>query len=308
MQGALEVVEQTFREQAEGNVVAHAPFALALRKGSLRFFTGGLLRGKKAGVRLGPTGGLGSRHHGESRWVSVLYDTMSGELLCVAADPFGNLRSGAVMGVAAKNLAPPRSNTIGMIGTGKNALSILQGVVLVRPIKEIMVYSRNEERREAFASKASEALGLKVSAAGSAEEAVRNKDIILTSTNSPKPVVCASWIGTETYLASFGWPSEVDKEIFALSKMLVVSSKEQERTTVSSGPHPLIQLIEQGQRSWDQVRELGEVIVSNDREYEQDGITVFRESGGGFSDIALAAWVYQEAGRRQIGHEIDLQR
>jgi ornithine cyclodeaminase/alanine dehydrogenase-like protein (mu-crystallin family) len=38
----------------------------------------------------------------------------------------------------------------------------------------------------------------------------------------------------------------------------------------------------------------------------RDEINIFRESQGGYGDMAIAAWLYEEAKRRGLGKQIDL--
>ena len=68
---------------------------------------------------------------------------------------------------------------------------------------------------------------------------------------------------------------------------------------------PLIRLAQQGKVSWNRVAEFGDLL--NGRVAVPDlstGIAVFRDSQGGYGDVALAAWVYEEARKRGLGQEI----
>jgi ornithine cyclodeaminase len=71
---------------------------------------------------------------------------------------------------------------------------------------------------------------------------------------------------------------------------------------------PLIRLSQQGRISWDGVAEFGDLLTGKlTVPHLSSSILVFRDSQGGYGDLALAAWVYEEARRRELGQEISIQ-
>src|SRR5438067_1682243 len=81
---------------------------------------------------------------------ALLFDADTGELLSFMGFPFGTVRTAAVVAIAAKHLARQDSQRLGLFGVGRNAFGILQGMLSVRPIKEIVVSSRDPQRRKKF--------------------------------------------------------------------------------------------------------------------------------------------------------------
>ena len=61
---------------------------------------------------------------------------------------------------------------------------------------------------------------------------------------------------------------------------------------------------ESGAIDWRSVLELGQV-VAGPQPPDRSGITVFRESQGGFGDTALGAWAYDRARELGLGQEFD---
>ena len=59
-------------------------------------------------------------------------------------------------------MAPEGPATVGLIGSGLEADTNLAAVAAVRPVTSVKVYSRNAERRAAFAEKTAEAMGIEV--------------------------------------------------------------------------------------------------------------------------------------------------
>jgi len=302
---AIEVTESAFRQQAQGQVVAHAPYHIQLKeRAALRVVSGALLGSERVGVRLGPNSGFS----GGDRMCALLFDTESGELLTVMGYPFGTLRTAATVGLAARYLAREDARRIGLFGVGRNALGLLRGIALVRQVEEVLVFNRDAEKRRGFCEKASQTLEIDIRPAEEVKEAVRGMDIVLTATNVTSALFPEEWIEPGMHLSSMGKPAELSQGVFLKAHRVVVGSREHERLYHDrSAPLPLVELTDSGKLSWDGIWELGEVVVGRKAGRAGPGeITVFRESQGGFGDVALAAWVYDEARRSGLGREVTL--
>lgn len=144
---AIEVTRSAFVEQGKGQVLSQAPTMLHVVNGALRIVQGALLESNVMGARLTKAAGFKS---GGS--LAVIYDADTGELLAVMSFPLGVLRTGAVVGLATEMLSRQNAEVVGLIGTGQNAIGLLQGVTCVRPVRKIIkVYSRDPGHRNRFA-------------------------------------------------------------------------------------------------------------------------------------------------------------
>ena len=302
---AIELTEDAFRQQASGQVVTHTPYHISVGgRGALRVVSGALLGSKRVGVRLGASSGLG----GGGRMYAALFDTESGELLSFMGFPFGTLRTAAHVGLAAKYMAREDAQRLGLFGVGRNALGILKALASVRPIKEISVSSRDPERRKKFCAEAAQELGIKVQGVDNPEQAVRGMDVVLTATNSLTPIFPEDWVEPGTHVSSMGKPTELSHGLHLKANRIVVGSQEQERNySNSSVALPLVELSAEGKLSWSRIPELGELISRRvpGRDSREE-INIFRESQGGYGDIAFATWIYEEARRRKLGRELEL--
>ena len=302
---AIELTEDAFKQQASGQVVPHAPYHIPVDGHSaLRVVSGALLGSRRIGVRLGPNSGLA----GGNRMYAVLFDTESGELLSFMGFPFGTLRTAAHVALAAKHMAREDAQRLGLFGVGRNALGILKALASVRPIKEIAVSSRDPERRENFCAEVKQQLGIEARSAENPEQAVRGMDVILTATNSLTPIFPESWVEPGTHISSMGKPTELSRGLHLKANRIVVGSQEQERNYGDkSAALPLVALAAEGKLSWSRIPELGELVTGRVRGREsREEINIFRESQGGYGDIAFAAWIYEEALRRGLGKEMVL--
>ena len=292
---AMEVLEETFREQSAGKVKQVPPLRFMNR--GMRMVVGGLEARNKSGFRVSVTGG-------ES--IALLFEISSGRLLALMGYPFSNLRISATVGLAIERLSNSNVRSIALIGSGRLAMPILEPAVAVRPIERISVYSRNPENRESFARKASEELGVSVTAALSPEKAIDKADLVLVSTNSPVAALSGKWLRPGVSVFGVGRPNEFDDEVYLQAKLICVTSKTHELGYYDAKlDQPLIRLSQQGAIPWDDIAEFGDIIAGK-RSIPDRATTVivFRDSQGGYGDLSLAAWAYEEAIKKGLGQEI----
>jgi alanine dehydrogenase len=292
---AMQVLEQTFREQADGNVKQVPPLRFMNR--GMRMVVGGLEAQNKNGLRVSVTGG-------ES--IALLFEISSGDLISVIGYPFSNLRISATVGLAIDRLSNPKAKSVALIGSGRLAMPILEPAVAVRPIAQVSVYSRSQENRESFARKASEKLQLPVVSAASAQEAIDSTEIVLVSTNSPGAALLGQWLRPSLSIFGVGRPNEFDDDVYLRSNLICVTSKTHELGYYDKKlDQPLIRLMQQSRVSWDGVAEFGDLLAGKVLVPDASkSIIVFRDSQGGYGDLALAAWAYEEARARGLGQEI----
>ena len=302
---AIELIEEAHRQQAQGQIVPHAPYHIRIGSHSgLRVVSGALLKERRVGVRLGPNSGLG----GGDKMYALLFDADSGELLSFMGFPFGTVRTAAVVALAAKHLAREDSRRLGLFGVGRNAFGILKGLISVRPIKEIFVSSRDPERRKNFCAEGEKLLGISVRGVDKPEQAVRGMDVVLTATNSLSPIFPEDWVEPGTHVSSMGKPTELSRGLHLKANRIVVGSQEQERNYGDrSAALPLVELTVEGKLSWSRIPELGELVTGQaSGRTSRDEINIFRESQGGYGDMAFAAWLYEEAKRQGLGKQMEL--
>ena len=135
----------------------------------------------------------------------LLFSTETGEPLAILNDGvLQHMRVGAAAGIGARLLAREESRRVGMIGSGGMARTVLEALVAVRPIEEVRVFSRDAGNRARYAQEMSELLGVPVTPASSAREAVRGADILATATDSLLPVVEAEWLEPGMHVVAIG--------------------------------------------------------------------------------------------------------
>ena len=118
----------------------------------------------------------------------------------------------------------------GVFGAGWQAEGHIEAVAAVRSLRQIKVFARNAERLAAFCTKLSGRLGIDVRAAATAEEVVRDSDIVSTITTAATPLFEASWLSPGTHINAAGSNSlirrEVGEDVIKASNTIVVDSVE----------------------------------------------------------------------------------
>jgi ornithine cyclodeaminase/alanine dehydrogenase-like protein (mu-crystallin family) len=187
------------------------------------------------------------------------------------------MRTAAVSAAATKLLASPDAKILAILGSGVQAHSHAEALRLVRDFKEICVWSPTREHAERFAKE----IGAK---AMSAEEAVREADVVVTATNSKTSVLKGSWLKPGCHVNAVGacrpdW-RELDDE--AMANVVFVDSRE--GATKESGD-----IILSGAKIY---AELGESLAGKIPPRAKE-TTIFKSLGMAVEDIAAALLVYR---------------
>lgn len=236
-----------------------------------------------------------------------LYDAETGKLLCYTqANRLGQLRTGATTAVAAKYLTTKPNMTIGIIGTGYQAATQLEAVSKVRDIANILAFSRTESSRQQFAENMSTSLQIPVTSAKSAEETVKNSDLVICIAATMDPVINGDWISSGTTLVAAGpttWrANEVDTLTIKRAHKIVVDSIEQ--APIESGD--LSSSVDQGIIQWSQLVELRHIVSGNQSGRDNNAQIIYAKlMGTGVADVAAAKLAYDTAKQLGIGTEMD---
>ena len=241
-----------------------------------------------------------------AKFLVTLYSTADGRPLAVLeAGLLGAIRTGAASGIATKYLANADAAVLGVLGTGKQSPTQIQAVCAVRPIEQVLVYSRNAERREAFAAEMADTLGIPVTAASSAQEAVEPVDVVAAITASKQPVLAGAWLKPGVHVNAAGnnmlTEQEVDTDVFRRAWLVATDSLEGAKIECGD----LLAAVDPGIVQWEDVIEIGQVVAGRhpvDR--PADAITVYESQGIAAEDLYAAVHVLRKAEAQGIGTEL----
>jgi alanine dehydrogenase len=303
MPTALAAVEESLRRLATGSAIMHPRQRLHIPgKSYLHYMAAADATGGYMGLKV-----YSSAREG-LRFIVPLFNALTGDLAAlIEADFLGQLRTGAASGVATRLMSRADSRVVGIIGTGLQARTQLEAISLVRKLGEVRACGRDLGRRERFAAEMSARLKLPVKPAANAEEAVRDADIVITSTTSTNPVVEGRWLKKGTHInaigANFPQKRELDAEAVELCDVIAVDSREQSK--LESGD--LIHVFGQDADRWSHVTELADIVAGTEPgRTNPEQITLFKSNGIAIEDIVVAGQIYELARERKIGREIPM--
>ena len=301
MDAMLEAIESMQRQYGDGQAHNMTRRKIIADSGMLSVMGGGLFHQGLLGVKTYTV------VKGAYSFQVSLYDANTGELLLYTqANRLGQLRTGATTGVAVKHLANPEDATVGIIGTGGQAPTQLEALSKVRGIKKIKAYSRTQERREEFARRMTDTMGVEVSAVASNEDAVRDCDIVLCIAATMDPVVEGAWLKDGSTLIGAGpttWRArEVDEAVITRAGKLIVDSTEQ--AAIEAGD--LCSAVDKGIIQWSKVHELRHVVSGAVTGRDSNDQVVYAKiMGTGVADVAAAKLAYDSAKAAGLGTEMD---
>ena len=300
---ALEIVEESLRQQGNGELVLHPRRRVKLPDNALLHYMAAAnpVRGY-IGMKLYTVA------RGVARFVVPLFRSTTGEMAAlIEADALGQIRTGAASGVATKYLANTNARTACIIGTGYQARTQLEAVAAVRRLERVQAFGRDPERRANFCREMTERIGIAVEPTNSGEEAARGAEIIITATSATKVVLEGAWVAPGMHINAMGanWPQkrELDTGAVARASKVVVDFIEQSKMEAGD----LIQAFGEDQSRWDAVQELSQIVAGKaPGRSSADQITLFKSNGIATWDLAAAVRVYEMAVARGMGKTIPL--
>jgi ornithine cyclodeaminase/alanine dehydrogenase-like protein (mu-crystallin family) len=208
----------------------------------------------------------------------------------VEADALGQIRTGAASGLATDLLARKDVGAGAVIGTGFQGETQLLAIDAVRNFQQIRIYSRSEENRWSFVHRMQPLVRARLQEAASAEECVRDADVICTITSSREPVLAGEWLrpGSHINAAGVNWATKRELDDTAVRRAGFICVDHLEQSKIEAGD--LIGVLP----SWDGVAELGDVVAGKAGRVGADQITLFKSNGIAVEDIAAALFLYKK--------------
>jgi len=237
---------------------------------------------------------------------ALLYSSLDGSLKAVIeADLFGQMRTGAASGIATRLLANAHARTLGVIGTGKQSRMKVAAVCTVRPIRQVRVFSRTAEHREAYARSLQSELGVEVVPASTAQACVAEADVVVTITKSAEPVCRAEWLAEGAHVNVAGANSDARREVDAETVLRAAVKVTDHVAQAKEEAAEFRALVAAGKLEWSAIRELGELVTGKAKgRTSPSELTLFKSLGIALEDVAFAELVYERALATGVGRPI----
>jgi ornithine cyclodeaminase len=228
--------------------------------------------------------------------VVLLFEAEMGRLLAIIdASSVTAIRTAAVSGVATRLLANPEAGDLAILGAGVQAMTHLEAMRCVRPLRRVRVWNRTMERARRFAEKAHQRFGTVVEVMDSAESCVRGADVICTVTASREPVLAGRWIADGAHVnavgAALATARELDTAAVTRSRLYV----DRRESALAEAGDLLIPMAE-GALNADHVQgDLGEVLLGAEPGRASPAeLTLFKSLGLAIEDLAAARHIYEK--------------
>jgi ornithine cyclodeaminase len=226
----------------------------------------------------------------------ALFDGDTGEPRAIMnAGAITAVRTAAVSGVATRLLAREDAKTLAILGTGTQGRSHVDAMQAVRSFERVLVWSASGRSLEGAES------------VGSAEEAVRDADVICTVTSSAEPVVERGWLKPGAHINAVGSSIPSARELDSATMTAAALFVDRRESTVNESGDYLVPLRE-GALDESHIRgEIGEVLIgAADGRRDADELTVFKSLGLAVEDLAAAEHVLARAEAENAGSLVSL--
>jgi ornithine cyclodeaminase len=316
MEGTLQMIEKSFTLHGKKDIVQ--PMKPVIRWGgpeteetrgrimTMPSYVGGDL--DVAGMKWIPSMPQNPKKYGQPRAsaIIILSDPHNGFPLAVMDGTIVSaMRTGAATGVAAKYLARPDSETVGIIGAGVQSRTQIMAIhgIFKNRLTKVKVFDLDQEKAKKFAEEMGEKLNLSIVPASSAEEAIRHSDIIVTATMSTFPYVKGEWLKEGAFHSEISFWDTDPQQLVHYDKV-VVDDFEQ---VSHHGVDVSYRAVRDGVIRKEDVRELGKIIIGEQtgRESQSEKI-LFNPIGMSIHDVSEAYRVYLNAKKLGIGQELSL--
>ncbi len=311
MRECIDVMKEAFAALAKGNVILPLRPVMWLPEkvgalGMMPAYVGDLhvMGLKVVSVFPGNHGTAYDSHMG----AVMIFEARHGQPLAIMdASEITAIRTAAASGVATKLLAREDAGDLAILGSGTQARSHLEAMLLCRNIRRVRVWSRNQENALGFARRESQRLKISVEPAATVKEAVEGADLICTTTSSPDPILFGEYLSVGTHINAVGssvpFARELDTAAVVRSRLFV----DRRESTLNEAGDFLIPKNE-GAFGDDHIQgEIGEIVIGRIQGRKgPEEITLFKSLGLAIEDIASAEYIYRKALDKGMGTLVEL--
>jgi alanine dehydrogenase len=238
----------------------------------------------------------------------MLFSAETGKLIATMDGSYITaIRTACASAMATKALANPQTPVLGILGAGVQARAHIEALTRVRSIERIRIYSPSGMGAPGIKNDMEPTVKIPIEVARSAEEAVRDADLVATVTTAKQPIVNRQWLKSGAHINAVGSHRpdlrEIDGATLARSKIVVDS-----REAVMAECGDILLAIKENNISSDSIHaEIGEVLAGVKSGRTSAGeITLYKSVGIAIQDVAAANLVYRKALELKIGTNVEI--
>jgi ornithine cyclodeaminase len=226
----------------------------------------------------------------------ALFDGETGETRAILnAGAITAVRTAAVSGVATRLLARDDASTLAILGAGIQARSHLEAMRAVHDFERVVVWSRTPGRLP------------ELEEAATAQEAVRDADVIVTATSAAEPIIDRGWLKPGVHINAVGSSIPTTRELDTATVRDAALFVDRRESTINEAGDFLFPQRE-GAIGPEHIRaEIGELLIgAAEGRRSADEITVFKSLGLAVQDLAAAEHVLRRAEAEDAGSVVSL--
>jgi alanine dehydrogenase len=217
------------------------------------------------------------------------------------------IRTACASALATRCLANRETAVLGIIGAGVQARAHIRALGCVRKLSRIKIYSPSGSSGEKIRAEFENEISIPIDVVPSAEQAVRDADLVLTVSTAKEPVLRSEWLKPGAHINAVGSHRPDLREIdgATLSRSLVVVDAR--AAIMAECGDVLLALKENSFGEAGIHAEIGEVLAgTKEGRSSAAEITLYKSVGIAIQDVATAQLVYRKALERQVGTHVEI--
>jgi ornithine cyclodeaminase len=212
-----------------------------------------------------------------------------------------DLRTAAAGATITHEVAKKEAETVSVIGTGFQAYYQIVALQQLRSIQKLTIYGRNLANVALLKNKIENAIpNVRIKVASTVEEAVKNSEIIITTTSSTTPIIKSNWLTYGQHITAMGaddtYKKELDSQCFEDANSIFIDSIElnkkygEYRDVFAQNPLIL-----------NKTFEFGQFFSNGKNPNQEEGFTIAKLVGLGVQDLATATIVMNKYNSNKHG-------
>tara|TARA_R110002051_G_scaffold143507_8_gene216556 strand:- start:10798 stop:11751 length:954 start_codon:yes stop_codon:yes gene_type:complete len=199
-----------------------------------------------------------------------------------------DFRTAAAGAIITDFVASKSSTSVAIIGTGIQAYFQVFALAKLRRINTLAIYGRSKEKALSLKEKLTHSYpDLKVTLVDSVEKAVKESEIIITTTSSKTPLIKGKWLQKGQHITAVGsddiYKNEIDSDCFDYADSIFIDSLE-----LNKKYGEFSHAIKSTPKLIDKTIEFGVAFQNKAFENSKNKITVAKLVGVGIQDLAAS--------------------
>ena len=240
----------------------------------------------------------------------VLNCSKTGEMTAILDGSFlTGLRTGAIGGSAVRHLAHREAESIAVIGAGVQGLYQAIAACAERPITDIYIYTRTQEKVSSFTKELRKWIGndIHIHNTYSPEDALQHAEIVITATTSSTPVLSddASLLKNKLFIGIGSFQPtmrEFPRSLYTLADHIFIDTKD---AILESGD--IATPLEKGWINQDVIQPMSTYISKHSPmpvKLSKEKSIIFKSTGMALFDVVVGNLIYKKAVEKNIGNQL----